>query len=93
VLDGVHAADDRFTRSVQAAGVRGDPRSARVGGLDDASHFVRRPRRDVDVRPVHVQLHEVGSVIELTDRRVKEFVGVLGLDRGTHRAGALLEQP
>ena len=69
------------------------PGAARVHGLCHARDLVRRPRRYVHVRPVHVQLDEVGAGIQLADGGAEQLVRVAGLDRPVHRGHAGREQP
>ena len=86
VLDRVDPSQHRLSRAVQPARMCGHAGTAPVDDLGHARDLVRRPRRDVDVRPVHVELDEVGAGIELADGRAEELVRVGGLDRPVHRA-------
>ena len=91
MLDRVHAGRHADPRAGQVRRVGRHLRAAGMRGRDDRRDLVGAPRGDAGLRPVEIELEQVGAVIELAHRKPQQLVGVLRLDRSVagHRPGAV----
>ena len=78
------------TRRVSAVGRHPSP--AGVDGIDDAAQLTGGPGAHSRVRPVEVELDQVGSIVELADRRREQLVRIVGL-HGQGREEPLRHHP
>ena len=81
MLQGVDPGRDRRAGASQQRAVGGDRGAAGVHRLHRLADLAGGEGGGVTVGPVHVQLHQVGAIVELAESGSQQAVPVIDFDR------------